>query len=654
MAQKKPKGTGGTKVYLRTKAKPCRAARDQLERTISKGVILVERIIYCLTGFLVWTETAKDTEKLCSDKTLKTLNSGMFKATLSHEQKACRTILVKKLEKSTFDHTEGEISDSVFHNEKVRPVSVQKMKEYGFVKIQFDSAEVARKMTKKGIRFCNRSIPSHRVEGEVHVSITQCMRCYEYSHPTHRCTKPRTTTICSTCAGTDHTYKGCKNGKNPKCIHCGGAHKVTAGVCEVRKRMVKAGKNRQSQTAREGSNKTTESETRVARGTNSTTESETRVVQRAAQQTQRSRGWEQPITGSSSTESVTRVEQRAVPQQTQQSLNRPKTDDLDAIMSLAFNFADRLAGSDPVKYRGLVRQVLEQNGLKELNLPSTSDNLLLERLKKLEAREKQNHKPKAGGPVHQPQVKNPSRAKHGKKKAKPKGQRRRDTSTNPEVITAELHSSDAPNVRATPAVAEVETTDPEVITAEMHSSDAPMPEPGSEMEIGTHTVEVHNSDVPTGNKAKPKGKENGEEDAQTSSPDPNEITAEVHSSDETELVTEAAVPGTEKVNGTMPNTKEATPVAKRTRSGVLQEGRPAGATSEITEEAPPMRWGGGTLLLSDIDLSGHTLEEMDADIKAGKIVPVNLTVSPYGVHADRPDSGAKLDLTNALRVIKIK
>ncbi|MEL7522084.1 MAG: hypothetical protein AAGJ80_10800, partial [Cyanobacteria bacterium J06553_1] len=391
----KKKGTGGSKVYLRTKAKPCKAAKDLLEKVISKNVVLVERIITCLTGFLVWTETARDTEKLCSQKSLKTLNSGMFKATLGQEQRTCRTILVKKLEKSTFDHTEEEISNSIFQNESVRPVSVQKMKEYGFVKIQFDSAEVARKMTMKGIKFCNRSVPSHRVEGEVHVSLTQCMRCYEYNHPIYKCPKPKTTTICSTCAGTDHTYKGCKNYKNPKCIHCDGAHKVMSGACEVRKRMVRAGKTRLSQTTTRTSNGTTESVTRVARGANSATESETRVAPRAAQQTQRPRGWEQPQTRSNNTtESVTRVEPRAVPQQTQQPLNRPKTHDLDAIMSLAFNFADRMAGLDPVKYRGLVRKVLGQNGLEELELPSTCDILLLERLKKLEARENQNHKPR--------------------------------------------------------------------------------------------------------------------------------------------------------------------------------------------------------------------------------------------------------------------
>lgn len=69
-------------------------------------------------------------------------------------------------------------------------------------------------------------------------NLIQCLRCCCYGHTKSNCTRPMR---CYKCAE-KHDYKTCNkkkdDGKDPKCILCGGNHPATAKICKVYKEIV--------------------------------------------------------------------------------------------------------------------------------------------------------------------------------------------------------------------------------------------------------------------------------------------------------------------------------------------------------------------------------------------------------------------------------
>ncbi len=62
----------------------------------------------------------------------------------------------------------------------------------------------------------------------------RCYKCQKYGHIADGCKGKQK---CGKCGG-EHEYGKCEDGAEIKCANCGGAHMVTYGGCEVRKRAV--------------------------------------------------------------------------------------------------------------------------------------------------------------------------------------------------------------------------------------------------------------------------------------------------------------------------------------------------------------------------------------------------------------------------------
>ena len=373
----------GTKVYIGTKSRtqPTQQDKAVLSETITqKCQLFLFNLVIAASGFIAYTASDKDTEKLYEHKSMSIINKVKnIDFRLSPEQKAQRTVLAKRIDKDLFKYSPDELKRDLNANLKERKlkvevVSVHKVETHGFIKIQFRSAFEAETAQKHGLFCFGRSLPKFCLQREKFVHVRQCMKCYKYNHSTYKCTYNQQ--ICSTCGQTGHIYKGCKG--DPHCLNCKGPHKATAGACAERKKRVKEAEGKPSTTTAtraeripalrltDGAVSTPSPRPSTPRPILSPLSPDTNDTPRTfAQATAGTEVRSQPTAGGNNMLSQPAGGSRVV----------------DSIVCLALQlpYFNGITGAD--NYRQAVQKTLNANGINWLKVPTLDDNLLEERLR---------------------------------------------------------------------------------------------------------------------------------------------------------------------------------------------------------------------------------------------------------------------------------
>ena len=373
----------GTKVYIgtRSRAQPTQQEKALLSETITqKCQIFLFNLVIAASGFIAYTASDRDTEKLYEYKSMSIINKNKnINFRLSPEQKAQRTVLAKRIDKDLFKHSADDLKRDLNANLKERKLKVEvvfvhKVETHGFIKLQFRSAFEAETAQKNGLFCFGRSLPKFCLQRERFVHVRQCMKCYKFNHSTYQC--KNTQRICSTCGQTGHIYKGCK--VDPHCLNCKGPHKATAGACAERKKRVKEA----------GGKPSTSTATRAERiPALRLTDG---AVSSPSPRPSTPRPLLSPLSPDSNTgprtfaQATARTEVRA--QQTagennilSQSTGGSMVVDSIVCLALQLPYFNGITGAD--SYRQAVQKTLNANGINWLKVPTLDDNLLEERLR---------------------------------------------------------------------------------------------------------------------------------------------------------------------------------------------------------------------------------------------------------------------------------
>ena len=96
------------------------------------------------------------------------------------------------------------------------------------LKIRLSTKQHADKLNDHGIKAFSQIIPHYNINIEQHLPVTQCYKCYKYTHRTNQC--EATEAVCSKCAATGHSFKQCQ-ATTLKCLNCEGEHPAVSFKC---------------------------------------------------------------------------------------------------------------------------------------------------------------------------------------------------------------------------------------------------------------------------------------------------------------------------------------------------------------------------------------------------------------------------------------
>lgn len=102
-----------------------------------------------------------------------------------------------------------------------------------WMKLRLKKTEHADKILKNGMFFRYTSIPSGDIKRSDNFEVSQCLRCYDLTHTTRKCRKPRNIQTCSKCGEEGHLFRTCTN--DPHCLNCQGDHSAFSLKCEHKK-----------------------------------------------------------------------------------------------------------------------------------------------------------------------------------------------------------------------------------------------------------------------------------------------------------------------------------------------------------------------------------------------------------------------------------
>lgn len=179
------------------------------------------------------------TEHTNHDNTKKLASLG-FTLVESREARCARTIMAFRVPRFLLERVE-ELKDEIAHKNNIHVEKVTALKtRVPTLKITAGNITQADNLMKLGVRAFSVIIPPQQLEKERHTNITQCYKCYQFTHTTNTCTD--TTQHCSKCSATGHTHKTCPSDVT-KCLNCGLAHVAVSFDCQAKKDAAKIQSN---------------------------------------------------------------------------------------------------------------------------------------------------------------------------------------------------------------------------------------------------------------------------------------------------------------------------------------------------------------------------------------------------------------------------
>ena len=149
--------------------------------------ILIYKMEEYNRNFIIITSD-ENVEKLISTKTRESLLKDEFEVYTPYEHNANRTAVLRNID-SLITSVDKELkSDIERRNEWATIVDIIKIPTAPkILKIKFETVEMVRRATEKGMLVYNQSIPPQFIQKEIYVHLDMCYICYSYQQKTNTC-----------------------------------------------------------------------------------------------------------------------------------------------------------------------------------------------------------------------------------------------------------------------------------------------------------------------------------------------------------------------------------------------------------------------------------------------------------------------------------
>nr|XP_045591357.1 flocculation protein FLO11-like [Procambarus clarkii] len=191
-------------------------------------------------GIVLSYSTGDDLEHLFTPAATSALYDADITLIQPRRFQAERTIFARRVSSWITEHEVDVILNSINReNENMTAVSAKIIANNNdtrsTLKVTFTTAAAADQATTTGFRCLGINTPPASVHKERFYEVSQCYKCYQYSHVTRKC--PQSVNKCSVCAK-DHHYKQCR-ADITCCVVCGGDHIAISHLCPVRQEEIK-------------------------------------------------------------------------------------------------------------------------------------------------------------------------------------------------------------------------------------------------------------------------------------------------------------------------------------------------------------------------------------------------------------------------------
>lgn len=240
-------------VKITTNSKLC--TKKNLLIICDKHKVKIVKVINSGVNLSVFCLSIDDTEKLFSEPVASSLFDCGFSAVLPGELKSNRSVLIKSMDPSIFDHTTDDIKNEIVKCNSWCEVA-ELIKLTSTIKVVFSSSAMAVKSIDAGLSMFYLHVPGRNIVKDRFVKLTTCFSCYAVEdHLADSCPKRAADPsfkVCSRCSETGHDFKACPGDQDIyRCVNCTGGHHAMAMVCPYRKNALR--KKRSSQDLRKTS-----------------------------------------------------------------------------------------------------------------------------------------------------------------------------------------------------------------------------------------------------------------------------------------------------------------------------------------------------------------------------------------------------------------
>ena len=155
------------------------------------------------------------------------------------EYDSMRSVVIRHIDKVINEYTYQEVTESINNaNEWAEVEQIHRILTTGrLLKVKFKSAAMVQNALTQGIIVLHQKINPKNIEKEIFIRLTPCYNCFRYNHRTRECPLDQQI-LCSYCSQEGHKHNQCTS-QEPKCINCGGRHRMLAAVCKVRRDIIK-------------------------------------------------------------------------------------------------------------------------------------------------------------------------------------------------------------------------------------------------------------------------------------------------------------------------------------------------------------------------------------------------------------------------------
>ncbi len=155
-----------------------------------------------------------------------------FELVESPEQKSARTILARRVDEYILKKTNDDLLTEIQEKNDTQIDELFIIPKVHMLKIKLRSKQQAELLKNKGIKLFSQIVPSYNINIEEYLPVTQCYKCYQFSHRTNQCKE--TEQVCSKCAARGHDYRNCQ-ASTIKCANCNGDHTAVSFKCPIKR-----------------------------------------------------------------------------------------------------------------------------------------------------------------------------------------------------------------------------------------------------------------------------------------------------------------------------------------------------------------------------------------------------------------------------------
>ncbi|XP_045105369.1 uncharacterized protein LOC123500836 [Portunus trituberculatus] len=124
--------------------------------------------------------------------------------------------------------TNEDLRTEIEEKNNIKIDDIHTIPKVHMIKIRLQSRQQAKHTKDTGIKLFSQIIPSYNINIEEYRPVTQCYKCYQFTHRTNQCKE--TDITCSKCATIGHDHRNCQ-ATTLKCINCSGEHTAVSFRC---------------------------------------------------------------------------------------------------------------------------------------------------------------------------------------------------------------------------------------------------------------------------------------------------------------------------------------------------------------------------------------------------------------------------------------